>query len=762
MQDPKLVQTLYTPEFQPISMIQCDCPEETIRFIKGLFSRVPTDYWIEFRPLPYDRHKRSWMWTGEVQSRRWLPDFGENVNAYMGVLPRDRCGVGKKKNVLIGQVVWVDLDQGQQREWHLPPSIIVQSSPGKYQVYWLLVHPTYNLAEIEDANRRLVDYYGGDKACWGRGTILRLPGYPNLKYPEKPLAHLIECRPDVVYTLEDLLADIPEVADPKAKKHKGASVGGRVYRSGTKKFDLPPPLPVMGPPPTPIDVPLPTPVDEPPPTLVFGPPPTPERIAVWVELWEGLRITLLPGDNHYLCPFHTETEPSMHIHRERIEFHCFGECPSGEGGGLVALRNIIYGEYSDCDQEPFYENEGFGDYGPPRNRGKKKQRGRDLPEVIYSLRCSCSKADVNTASALGGSFQYRKHNRGCQYKWAAGKFFNLSHYAHVVGGLAIYERMAEGKWLTWYKKAKKDDDRLRWNILHRIRVGKEFLLLGPAKCQVTDSPSTVPDLDPLTEAELAEILVEAAAHGLTGRMIETIGRVTPQTLVSKGERVNKGDNTSCLLSAKSRFLQINAAEIEESEDLLSHIGFGFGAFEEKIWAELKSEFRNWMIAKAYSAWVKLAQMETMEEAAVALDAFWDGFKSRKEQEADYRRQLLGIDKLWPKPPFALPKELADKSIELREKHHPRLWPELFRVGANFALERFTPASERVAEILDAIPADERTSAMRNPPPNLKAALEAREDAADDLAQKISQLYVDLDRCGSLEEQVNHLSWYLDG
>ena len=111
-------------------MIQCNCPEETLRFMKALYSRVPTDYWIEFRPLPYDRHKRSWMWNGGVQSCNWLPDFGENVNAYIGVLPRDRCGVGKKENVLIGQVVWVDLDQGQQREWHLPPSIIVKSSPG--------------------------------------------------------------------------------------------------------------------------------------------------------------------------------------------------------------------------------------------------------------------------------------------------------------------------------------------------------------------------------------------------------------------------------------------------------------------------------------------------------------------------------------------------------------------------------------------------------------------------------------------------------
>ncbi len=125
-------------------------------------------------------------------------------------------------------------------------------------------------------------------------------------------------------------------------------------------------------------------------------------------------------------------------------------------------------------------------------------------------------------------------------------------------------------------------------------------------------------------------------------------------------------------------------------------------------------------------------------------------------------QLLGIDKLWPKPPFALPAGQADKSIELREKQHPRLWPELYRVEANFALERYTPAAEQVTEILDAVPADERTSALKNPSPDLKAALEEREDAAMDLGQKITQLYIDLARCASLEEQLNHLSWYLDG
>ena len=246
MQHPNSVPPLY----HAVWMIPPNCPEEARRFIKALFSRVPKGLWIEYRPLPFQWGNRFWEWTGETQSRDWLPSFGEDKNAYMGVLPRDGCGVGRKKNVPLGQVVWVDLDQGQLREWHLPPSIIMQSSPGKYQVYWLLEHPTFDLDEIEDANRRLVEFYGGDKACWGRGTILRMPGYPNLKYPEKPLARLVECRPDVVYALNDLLADIPEVADRKAKKRKGATVGKRGRGSETKQFDGPHPTPGHVPPPS--------------------------------------------------------------------------------------------------------------------------------------------------------------------------------------------------------------------------------------------------------------------------------------------------------------------------------------------------------------------------------------------------------------------------------------------------------------------------------------------------------------------------------
>ncbi len=405
----------------------------------------------------------------------------------------------------------------------------------------------------------------------------------------------------------------------------------------------------------------------------------------------------------------------------------------------------------------------LGDYCSSLNRGKPKWRGRDLSEEIRFLPCKCAKSDVRTASTLGGAFQFRKHHPRCKYKWACEKLFLLLQFGAAVGGLAVFERMPEDEWSAWYKKAQRNDERLIWNVTHKIRVGEEIFLLGPVNWHHSDTPPKFIALVPITPDELAGILVAAAQNGLTGRMIETIGRVTAKTLVgiSKGKE-NKDGSTSSLFSTKSRFLQTHGAAIEKTEDLFSHIGLGFEAFDDYALAKVKSNFRRRMRKEALSVCESFTNVGTVEEAKGVLDDFWKEFQSRTEKEADERRRALGIPFLWPKPPFALPNELAEKAIERREKRHPQLWSEIHRVEAHFALETYTPAAVQVERILDQMPPHESALAISNPSPDLKAALEAKQAAAKDLGIKISQLHEELDRCGSLEEQANHLSWYLDG
>lgn len=55
----------------------------------------------------------------------------------------------------------------------------------------------------------------------------------------------------------------------------------------------------------------------------------------FAALWRGIGIRLEVGDNYYLCPFHPDHHPSLHIDSEGCRFYCFG-CTLG--GGIGTLR----------------------------------------------------------------------------------------------------------------------------------------------------------------------------------------------------------------------------------------------------------------------------------------------------------------------------------------------------------------------------------------------------------------------------------------
>ena len=54
--------------------------------------------------------------------------------------------------------------------------------------------------------------------------------------------------------------------------------------------------------------------------------------------WERAGIVLRPGDHYYLCPFHAETHPSLHVDSERCRWFCFG---CRRGGGIGRLRRLL-------------------------------------------------------------------------------------------------------------------------------------------------------------------------------------------------------------------------------------------------------------------------------------------------------------------------------------------------------------------------------------------------------------------------------------
>ena len=137
-----------------------------------------------------------------------LRSLDGQANVYFSVIARirhqgtaDACGPAT--------VIWCDFDGGAPAALPLPPSVVVETSPKRYQAYWLLNAPTEDLDEVEVVNRAVASLHGGDSNSCDRARVLRLPGFRNMKYPDRPYARLVACRPEICFALDELAAAFP-------------------------------------------------------------------------------------------------------------------------------------------------------------------------------------------------------------------------------------------------------------------------------------------------------------------------------------------------------------------------------------------------------------------------------------------------------------------------------------------------------------------------------------------------------------------------
>lgn len=93
-------------------------------------------------------------------------------------------------DVLRVRALFVDIDKPapgtleRLRAADLPPSMIVESSPGKLHAYWLT--DAVELSEFSALQARLIAAWGADKVCVDTPRILRVPGFLHLKDPSAP------------------------------------------------------------------------------------------------------------------------------------------------------------------------------------------------------------------------------------------------------------------------------------------------------------------------------------------------------------------------------------------------------------------------------------------------------------------------------------------------------------------------------------------------------------------------------------------------
>lgn len=85
----------------------------------------------------------------------------------------------------------------------LPPTAIVESSLGKFHVYWCVLD--LPLGEFTTVQKHLAALYGGDPKVCDLPRVMRLPGYWHGKKEPGFLTRILELRPEAQYTRADLL-----------------------------------------------------------------------------------------------------------------------------------------------------------------------------------------------------------------------------------------------------------------------------------------------------------------------------------------------------------------------------------------------------------------------------------------------------------------------------------------------------------------------------------------------------------------------------
>ncbi len=84
--------------------------------------------------------------------------------------------------------LWSDIDSGDHKR--CPPSILWESSPGRFAGLWRLPKPLPP-SEASEASKHLAYYIGGDRGGFDLTQVLRIPGTENGKYSHRPEVKLV-------------------------------------------------------------------------------------------------------------------------------------------------------------------------------------------------------------------------------------------------------------------------------------------------------------------------------------------------------------------------------------------------------------------------------------------------------------------------------------------------------------------------------------------------------------------------------------------
>lgn len=124
-------------------------------------------------------------------------------------------------------LLWADLDEINPYKIKIPPTVAIESSPGRYVGLWKVDE------EADDRiNQRLSYFLGADRGGWDYTQVLRVPGTVNYKYQSTPKVRLLWGDGEE-YELKKIDKLLPAVETPGLHTETNSSA---LYKKWEKKL----------------------------------------------------------------------------------------------------------------------------------------------------------------------------------------------------------------------------------------------------------------------------------------------------------------------------------------------------------------------------------------------------------------------------------------------------------------------------------------------------------------------------------------------
>lgn len=188
--------------------------EDVLRgtFLTALYSDTPGHACFAYkRADAKNPHFRQDFFEWPRQRNAMLDEIASKVPGHDVYVGANLYSEPRRKKELVTRcnAIWIDLDRCDPALLDIPPGILIETSPGRHQAFYLLDYPIDGELGEDFAHRLAYKFVpnGADDGTWDRTRLVRVPFSYNYKYAtypkvEMPVFTQVSISPDYFYQLK--------------------------------------------------------------------------------------------------------------------------------------------------------------------------------------------------------------------------------------------------------------------------------------------------------------------------------------------------------------------------------------------------------------------------------------------------------------------------------------------------------------------------------------------------------------------------------